>query len=122
MLIGILSHLWYTKNDEIYLDHILQAIVSILEYTRGMNDQDFYSNRLVVDAVIRNFEVIGEATKRVSLELRKANPEIPWVKMAGLRDKLIHDYIKVDLQLVWDVVIDILPLQKKQIEIIREHL
>lgn len=110
------------KSDKIYLDHILQAIVSILDYTRGMNDQDFYNNRLVVDAVIRNFEIIGEATKRVSLELRKANPEIPWVKMAGLRDKLIHDYIKVDLQLVWDVVIDVLPVQKKEIEIIRARL
>ncbi len=110
------------KSDKIYLDHILQAIVSILDYTRGMNDQDFYNNRLVVDAVIRNFEIIGEATKRVSLDLRKANPEIPWVKMAGLRDKLIHDYIKVDLQLVWDVVIDVLPVQKKEIEIIRARL
>ena len=110
------------KSDKIYLDHILQAIVSILEYTNGMSDADFYSNRLVIDAVIRNFEIIGEATKRVSIELRKANPEIPWVKMAGLRDKLIHDYIKVDLQLVWDVVIDILPVQKKEIEIIRARL
>lgn len=110
------------KNDKIYLEHILQAIVSILEYTNGMSDLDFYSNRLVVDAVIRNFEIIGEATKRVSLELRQANSEIPWVKMAGLRDKLIHDYIKVDLQLVWDVVIDVLPVQKKEIEIIRARL
>lgn len=87
-----------------------------------MTDQDFYQNKLVVDAVIRNFEIIGEATKRVSLELRAASPEIPWVKMAGLRDKLIHDYIKVDLQLVWNVVTDILPGKKKEIEIIRSRL
>ena len=81
-----------------------------------MRDQDFYSNRLVADAVIRNFEIIGEATKRVSLELRKANPNVPWTKMAGLRDKLIHDYIKVNLQLVWDVVADVLPEQRNEIE------
>jgi uncharacterized protein with HEPN domain len=81
-----------------------------------MSDRDFYSNRLVIDAVIRNFEVIGEASKRVSSELRKSNPEIPWNRMAGFRDKLIHDYIKVNLQLVWDVIVDVLPEQKKEIE------
>ncbi|MEK6781393.1 MAG: DUF86 domain-containing protein [Bacteroidota bacterium] len=110
------------KSDKIYLDHILQAIISILDYTHGMSAQDFYRSKLVTDAVLRNFEIIGEATKKVSLEFRMANPEIPWVKMAGLRDKLIHDYIKVDLQLVWDVVMDILPAQKKEIEIIMARL
>ena len=90
-------------------------IKSISIISQGMN-QDFYSNKLVVDAVIRNFEIIGEATKRVSLELRKTNPNIPWTKMAGLRDKLIHDCIKVNLQLVWDVVVDVLPDQKREIE------
>ena len=104
------------KSDKIYLIHIIQSITSILEYTKGMSDRDFYSNRLVIDAVIRNFEVIGEASKRVSSELRKSNPEIPWNRMAGFRDKLIHDYIKVNLQLVWDVIVDVLPEQKKEIE------
>ena len=110
------------KSDKIYLDHIYKSIESILEYTQGMSDQDFYANRMAVDAVIRNFEIIGEATKKISLELRKANPEIPWSKMAGLRDKLIHDYIKVNLQLVWDVVTDILPHQKKEIKEIISQL
>lgn len=104
------------KSDKIYLDHIRESITSILEYTYGMTYEDFLSNRLVRDAVIRNFEIIGEATKRVSTELRTENPEIPWTKMAGLRDKLIHDYIKVNLLLVWDVVADVLPEQKKQME------
>src|SRR5258706_7577108 len=104
------------KNDRIYLDHILESIESILSYTKGMKEQDFISNKMVKDAVIRNFEVIGEATKRVSKEIRDSNPNIPWTRMAGLRDKLIHDYIKFNLQLVWDVVADVLPKQKKEIE------
>lgn len=71
---------------------------------------------MAIDAVIRNFEIIGEATKRVSPELRKSYPEIPWNRMAGFRDKLIHDYIKVNLQLIWDVIADVLPDQKVQIQ------
>jgi len=110
------------KSDKIYLTHILQSITSILEYTNGMDFEKFRSNRMAVDAVIRNFEIIGEATKRISFQLRKENPQLPWSKMAGLRDKLIHDYIKVSLQLVWDVVVDVLPHQKKEIEKIISQL
>jgi uncharacterized protein with HEPN domain len=100
------------KSDRVYLSHVLQAIESILKYTEGMTYEDFNSNSLVQDAVIRNFEIIGEATKRVSFQLRNTYPNVPWSKMAGLRDKLIHDYIKVNLVLLWGVVVDVLPLQK----------
>jgi uncharacterized protein with HEPN domain len=65
--------------------------------------------------VIRNFEIIGEATKRISSDLKKSHPEIPWKRMAGLRDKLIYDYVKIQLQLIWDVVTDILPQQAGEV-------
>ena len=95
---------------------ILDAIEKIQGYTQDHSAASFIQDPKTLDAVIRNFEIIGEATKRVSSEVRIANPEIPWKQMAGLRDKLIHEYIKVNLQLIWDVVTDILPEQKNQIE------
>lgn len=99
------------KEPHIYVGHILQCITSILEYTSGMNEDDFLRNKLVQDAVLRNFEVIGEASKQIDTPFREQYPQIPWRKMAGLRDKLIHDYMGVDLWAIWEVVATILPQQ-----------
>jgi len=74
-----------------------------------MDEQSFLENPLIQDAVIRNFEIIGEATKNLSMEFRKKYPDIAWKKIAGMRDKLIHGYIGVDLWAVWGVVENILP-------------
>ncbi len=73
-------------------------------------------NRAVLDAVIRNFEIIGEATKRLSPDLRAAYPNIPWQQMAGFRDVLIHDYLKVNLNRVWGVIELSLPELKTTVE------
>ncbi len=74
-----------------------------------MDESSFLENQLIQDAVIRNFEIIGEATKQLNQDFRKKYPGIEWKKIAGMRDKLIHDYIGVDLWSVWGVVEDILP-------------
>ncbi|MGM0945149.1 MAG: HepT-like ribonuclease domain-containing protein [Bacteroidota bacterium] len=104
------------KKEEIYLLHILQCIEKIEAYTITLNEDAFLANPMVQDAVIRNFEVIGEATKNLSKEFRQKHAEIEWRKIAGLRDKLIHDYIGVDLWAVWALVEKIIPQFKKQVQ------
>ena len=76
---------------------------------------DFDSNVMIQDAVIRNIEIIGEATKKVSKSFTQFHPEIPWSEMAGMRDKLIHDYLDVDIDVVWKTIEVDLPLLKKMI-------
>ena len=110
-----------TKNDLIYIIHIKDCIDKIISYTQNLSEQDFLNNTIVQDAVIRNFEIIGEATKQLSKEFRGKYPDTEWKKIAGMRDKLIHDYIGVDQWAVWGVVSDIIPQFKKEIEFIIEE-
>ncbi len=104
------------KDDSIYIDHILQCINNILEYTKDLNKQEFSRNNLVQDAVIRNFEIIGEATKKVSNDYKQVYYDIPWKAMSGMRDKLIHDYIGVDIAVIWKTIKEDLPPLKKKLE------
>ena len=106
------------KNPIIYLEHIKECIDRILSYTKGINENDFIQSKLIQDAVIRNFEIIGEATKKLDEPFRLRYPQIEWKKIAGMRDKLIHDYIGVDLWAVWAVVEHIVPDLKMHLETI----
>jgi uncharacterized protein with HEPN domain len=87
-----------------------------LFYTKGLSEQEFFKDLMVIDAVIRNFEIIGEAVKRVSSNSRIQHPHIPWKQMAGMRDRLIHDYEAVNLHQLWDTICDVLPHQEEEIE------
>ncbi len=92
------------KDDLAYIDHILRSIRKILEYTKNSGKKAFEEDTLLQDAVIRNIEIIGEATKKISSELKNNYPNIPWREMSGMRDKLIHDYLGVDIEIVWETI------------------
>jgi uncharacterized protein with HEPN domain len=96
------------KDERLYLIHILESLGKIEDYTRGGRDA-FMGSPLVQDAVIRNFEVIGEAVKQIPDSLKLEHPEVPWRRIAGLRDVLIHQYMSVDLDAVWAIVDGELP-------------
>lgn len=105
------------KEDYLsYLRHILDAMHRIEEYTAGIAYRDFMKNNLVQAAVIREIEIIGEATKRLSEGIKGKYPDIPWRKMTGMRDKLVHDYMGVDLDAVWDTVERDIPQLKEKIK------
>ena len=101
------------KSDRPYLAHIADSIVAIESYVVGGRDA-FMRERLIQDAVVRNFEIIGEAANRLSPAVRD-RPGIPWGKMIAFRNRLIHGYWSVDLLLVWDVVTRELPALKSEV-------
>jgi uncharacterized protein with HEPN domain len=103
------------KKDQVYLEHLLEAITKIESFTKGIARSDFDNNVMIQDAIIRNIEIIGEATKKISNEFSQSHQEIPWSEMAGMRNKLIHDYMVVDLDVVWKTIEVDLPLLKELI-------
>ncbi len=92
------------KDDKAYVEHILMCISKIYNYTKDINKDKFEREEMVQDAVIRNIEIIGEATKKISDNLKSSYLKIPWKEMAGMRDKLIHDYMGVDIDVVWKTI------------------
>jgi uncharacterized protein with HEPN domain len=103
-----------------YLDDLFNAMTRIAEYIEGYSFNDFKRDYKTVDAVIRNFEIIGEASKNLPEELKEKYPEVPWLEMYLLRNKVSHEYFGVDYEIIWDVASNYLPENKTQIERIIE--
>jgi uncharacterized protein with HEPN domain len=103
-------------RDRACLADILVACRDITAFIGEESKDEFLSSTLVISAVVRQLEIIGEATKRLSAAFREVHPEIPWKDMAGLRDRLIHAYDEVDLDLVWQIATRRVPDVRPQLE------
>lgn len=92
-----------SRDSELYRDDIRQACARIARYVGGMTQAQFQADEKTQDAVIRNLEIIGEATKKLPEDIRQKYPDIDWRRIAGLRDILIHHYYQVDLEILWNI-------------------
>jgi uncharacterized protein with HEPN domain len=110
------------RDYGLYLKDILAAIDSIEAFVEGMSIDQFNEDDKTASAVIRKFEIIGEAAKHIPEEIIKQHPDIPWKEMSGMRDKLIHSYFGVDHQLVWVTIKERLPQVKAEIQKIQKDL
>ena len=110
------------KNDLAFIEHILDSINAIEKFSKNMNKKELVSNRLKQSAIVREIEIIGEAVKNISETLRNKHSEIEWKEIAGTRDKMIHHYFGVNLDIIWDIIKINLPGLKVKILKIKEDL
>lgn len=101
---------------KLFLEDIIGSIEKIDKYIKEMSFDDFQDNSLTIDAVIRNLEIIGEATKNIPPDIRSGYPDIPWGRMMGLRNIVSHKYFSIDLSIIWQIVTVNLPETKPLIE------
>jgi uncharacterized protein with HEPN domain len=110
------------RDISLYLQDLLVAMSRIAEYIEGYDFDRFRKDYKTVDAVIRNFEVIGEAAKKLPDSLKEQNPDVPWDEMYLLRNRVSHEYFGIDYEIIWDVCLNHLPENKMQIQSILESL
>lgn len=110
------------KDDRVYLHHILDAIGSIQRYIAGISYEDLVRNELVQDGVVRRLEIIGEASRNLSEEFRERHPDVPWHRIIGMRNRIVHAYFSLDLKAVWDAATLDVPELKARIEEILQSL
>jgi len=110
------------KNDIIFIEYILDSINAIKEFSKDFNKEKLISIRLNQSAIIREIEIIGEAVKNISENLKEKHHEIEWKDIAGTRDKMIHRYFGVDIDIIWNIIKRDLPDFERKIKIIKKEL
>jgi len=110
------------KDPKVFIYHILESMEQIENHIKGISEEQFSRDTKTQDAVVRRIEIIGEASKNPPMDFRKKYPEVEWREIAGMRDKLIHHYFGVKMDIVWEVCKKDLPKLKKQVTKISETL
>ncbi len=94
-----------SKRDALLLiDDMLQSAIKIKKYTRGFNFEDFRTDEKTIDAVVRNFEIIGEAANRIPDEFKNTNSGIQWNRIRGFRNRIVHEYFGIDVEIIWTIM------------------
>ena len=109
-----------SKRDPlVLLEDILLAIQKIGRYTSKMDHEAFLRDELVIDGVARNLEIIGEAVRQLPEEFRRVHSQIPWTQIAGLRNRIVHDYFGLDLEIIWEIIQHDLPELERQVRAVQ---
>jgi uncharacterized protein with HEPN domain len=103
------------RPADLLLEDIRESLAKIERYTSGLDQAGFEADDKSVDAVVRNLEVIGEAARQMPEEFTRGNPQIEWRKIAGLRNRIVHDYFGLDLEIIWQIIRSDLPALKRQL-------
>lgn len=98
------------RNDHLLIADMIESGQKIMTYTEGMTYEQFITDSKTIDAVIRNFEIIGEAANRVSEEFKDKYPDIEWHRIRGFRNRIVHDYSGIDYEIVWQIKTSFLPI------------
>lgn len=104
------------RLPKLYLEDISNSISNIEDYTKGLSFVNFSNDKKTIDAVVRNLEIIGEAARNIGEGFTESHSELPWSEMVGMRNKVIHEYIAVDVEILWKTLKEDLPKLKDQIK------
>jgi len=110
------------KSNQVFIQHILDEINFLLEKSKGLKFEGFMGDPVLTRAAARSLEIIGEAVKNISSDLRRKHKDVEWKKIAGMRDKIIHYYFGVNWNILWDVIQKKLPEMKQQFESILQEI
>ena len=92
------------RNEKLLLEDMLQSAKKIKAYTQGIGFDTFISDEKTIDAVVRNFEIIGEASNRIDNDYKEKNPEIEWKRIRGFRNRIVHEYFGIDYEIIWTII------------------